>query len=172
MQSYVFKLIFFDEILSRIMYNVPFLICFSFIQLFDECMEKHSGVVAMGLIADSGIIQTVPICEVEAYNRMEGFGIFVTIRVVGRGALLELTKQEPYIKAVCIETMDNIPPNLDIPNMIAGNIENFIVSISSLEHKLKMMYEGKQSNGIEDVKDEDMKRRIVEAKLVRETSEL
>lgn len=70
-----------------------------FIELFDYCMENHSGVVAMGLLADSGIIQTVPICEVEAYNRMEGFGIFVTIRVLGRAQLLEITQKEPWLKA-------------------------------------------------------------------------
>lgn len=136
-----------------------------FIRLFEECMEEHSGVVAMGLIADSGIIQTVPLCEVEAYNRMEEFGIFVTLRVVGRGALLELTKQEPYIKAVCVEVMDTISPNLDIPNLLASNIENSMISVSSLEHKLSMRNQGTGLRGISDVKDEDMRRRMVEAKL-------
>lgn len=135
-----------------------------FIQLFDECMEKHNGVVAMGLIADSGIIQTVPLCEVEAYNRMEGFGIFVTLRVVARGALVELKQQEPFIKAVCIEVMDNVPANLEIPNMIASNIENFMISLSSLEYKLETNSDRKRSN-YDDVSDEDMKRRMIDAAL-------
>ena len=130
-------------------------------------MEKHNGVVAMGLIADSGIIQTVPLCEVEAYNRMEGFGIFVTLRVVGRGSLLDLIKQEPYIKGVCVEVVDNITPNLDICNLIASNIENMMVNLSSLEHQIKNMGVIGSSNEIDKVKDEEMRRRIVEAKLVR-----
>jgi len=134
-----------------------------FTKLFDHVMNEHNGVVGMGLIADTGIIQTVPLCEVEAYNRMEGFGIFVTIRVVGRAALLELSQQEPFIKATCIEIADNIPPNLDLPNMIASNIENFYITLSSLDAKLKR----KQAlaDSLDEVTDENMRRRIIEAQL-------
>jgi hypothetical protein len=85
-----------------------------FIKLFDECMNHHCGVVAMGMMATSGIIQTVPLAEIEAYNRMDGFGIFVTLRVVGRARLLDLTQPTPYLKAVCTELTDTIPPNLDL----------------------------------------------------------
>ena len=97
-----------------------------FIDLFKDVMENHEGVVAMGLLADSGIIQTVPLCEVEASNTMAGFGIFVTIRVVGRAQLLEITQQEPYLRAVCMEIVDEIPPNLELPNMVANNVESYI----------------------------------------------
>lgn len=101
-----------------------------FIELFDYCMEHHSGVVAMGLIAESGIIQTVPLCEIEAYNRMEGFGIFVTIRVVSRAQLLGITQQDPWLKGTCTELSDSIPPNLELPNLVANNIENFMLQLS------------------------------------------
>lgn len=101
-----------------------------FIDLFDYCMEHHSGVVGMGLIAESGIIQTIPICEVEAYNRMEGFGIFVTIRVVSRAQLLQITQQDPWLKGTCTELSDKIPPNLELPNLVASNIENFMLLLS------------------------------------------
>ena len=85
-----------------------------FVKLFESSMEQHSGVVAMGLLADAGIVQTVPLCEVEAYNRVEGFGIFVTIRVVGRAQVLEITQQEPFIQAVVTELADRLPPNLEL----------------------------------------------------------
>ena len=86
-----------------------------FIQLFDTSMKEHGGVVAMGLIATSGIIQTVPIAEIEDYNRqLDGFGIFVTIRVVGRAKLIDIVQQSPFIKAVCTEITDTVPPNLDL----------------------------------------------------------
>jgi len=85
-----------------------------FVKLFENSMEQHSGVVAMGLLADSGIIQTVPLCELEAFNRIEGFGIFVTIRVVGRAQVLEITQQEPFIQAVVMELADRLPPNLEL----------------------------------------------------------
>ena len=101
-----------------------------FIELFDYCMKHHSGVVAMGLIAESGIIQTVPLCEIKAYNRIEGFGIFVTISVVSRATLLEITQQDPWLKATCTELTDSIPPNLELPNLLASNIENFMLLLS------------------------------------------
>jgi hypothetical protein len=67
-----------------------------FLKLFEDTMEKHCGLVAMGLLAEAGIIQTVPLCEIEAYNRMDGFGIFVTIRAVGRANLIEVTQASSF----------------------------------------------------------------------------
>lgn len=134
-----------------------------FVKLFDYCMENHSGVVGMGLIADSGIIQSVPLCEVEAYNRMEGFGIFVTLRVVGRAQLDEITQQEPYLKAVCRELTDKIPPNLELPNLLASNIENFMLLLSSMEHRLNKAVEESDD---EDKANAEMRRRIQIAQLV------
>lgn len=142
-----------------------------FIELFKDAMDNHCGVVAMGLIADSGIIQTVPICEIEAYNRMEDFGIFVTIRVVARAQLLEITKQEPYIKAACLEINDKVPPNLEFPNLVASNIENFMLVLSSMEHRLAKAKQERGENGAndeeEDEEESEMQRRINIAKLVR-----
>lgn len=85
-----------------------------FVQLFEHSQKYHAGVVAMGLLADTGIVQVVSLCEIEAYNRMEGFGIFVTLRVVARGTVLELTQQEPYLQAIVTERTDTLPPNLEL----------------------------------------------------------
>jgi hypothetical protein len=131
-----------------------------FIELFDDVMENHEGVVAMGLIAASGIIKTVPLCEVEAYNRMEGFGIFVTIRAVGRASLTDVTKQDPYIKAMCYELTDKHPPDLKKANLIADTIEDAMVTLSALEHKLETLMDKPDSEV-----DEEMERRIKIAKL-------
>lgn len=111
-----------------------------FISLFDDAMDNYGGVVAMGLLAENGIIQTVPLCEIEAYNRMEGFGIFVTIRVVSRAALIDVTKETPYIKAVCTELVDVVSQegkDRERLDVIAGNIELLLVTLSSMEHRLK-----------------------------------
>lgn len=115
-------------------------------------------------MANSGIIQTVPICEIEAYNRMDGFGIFVTIRVVGRAQLDDITQQEPYLTAVCREIEDSLPPNLELPNLVASNIENFMLMLSSMEHRLE---QAKNKKG-DDEEDEEMQKRIDIAKLVRQ----
>jgi len=144
-----------------------------FLKLFDDSVENHCGVLAMGLIADAGIIQTVALCEIEAFNRMEGFGIFVTIRVVGRAKILEVIEQESeYIKAVCIEMADeSLPPNLESPNLLASNIENSMLTLSSMEHRLDLAIKEKQIGGDESSsasqEDEDMQRRLNVAKLVR-----
>ena len=147
-----------------------------FVQLFQDAVDNDCGVVAMGLIADSGIIQTVPICEIEAFNRMDQFGIFVTIRVVARAQLLQITKQEPYLKAACLEINDKIPPNLELPCLVAANIENFMLLLSSMEHRLDAARQEKSVTGDDDddddddataEEDSDMRRRINIAKLVR-----
>lgn len=139
-----------------------------FLKLFQDAMDHHGGVVAMALLADSGIIQTVPLCEIEAYNRMEGFGIFCTIRVVGRAQLLGFQQQEPYLKAACLEVVDELPPNLELPNLVASQIENLVLVLSSMEHKLKQA-KAKNNNDDDDDDEEDkeMQRRIELAKLVR-----
>jgi hypothetical protein len=135
-----------------------------FIDLFDYSMKHHSGMVSMGLLAESGIIQTVPLCEIEAYTRMEGFGIFVTIRAVGRAQLVEITQQEPFLKSVCRELSDKIPPNLELPNLVASNVENFMLLLSSMEHRLSQAAE---ENDDGDEADAEMRQRIQIAKLVR-----
>lgn len=139
-----------------------------FLQLFDEAVEH--GVVGMGLLAQSGIIQTIPICEIEAYNRMDEFGIFVTIRAVGRAQLLALTQQEPYIKAVCVELADELPKNLEMGNLLASTIEQALVTVSSMEHRLKAVEAAKdenRNNGKYDDNNDGVQRRIQIAKLVR-----
>jgi Lon protease-like protein len=132
-----------------------------FVQLFQDVMDNHEGVVAMGLIADTGIIQTIPLCEVEASNTMEGLGIFVTIRVVGRAQLLEITQQEPYLRGVCMEIIDDVPPNLELPNIVADNIEHCIELLTGMDTRLSDARKNKE------IEDEEMDRRIALAKLVR-----
>jgi hypothetical protein len=118
-----------------------------FTKLFENTVEKHCGVVAMGLLSSSGMVKKVSLCEIEAYNRMDSFGIFVTIRVVGRAELLEVTQQAPYIQAVCVEISDKLPPNLELPNLLATNIEDSLANLSNMENRLeaaKLNKEGKK----------------------------
>lgn len=104
-----------------------------FVKLFDRCMEHHSGVVALGLSAKGGIIQTVPLCEIEEYNRMEGFGIFVAIRAVGRAHLDQITQHEPFLTGVCREISDATPSDVAASHVVARKVEKAILQLSSLE---------------------------------------
>lgn len=141
-----------------------------FLHLFDEAVQH--GVVGMGLLAQSGLIQTIPICEIEAYNRMDEFGIFVTIRAVGRAQLLTLTQQEPYIKAVCVELADELPTNLDMGNLLASTIEQALVAVSSMEYRLKTVEATVKGKNLDNINDNDnaIQRRINIAKLVSSSS--
>eukprot|EP00986_Skeletonema_menzelii_P012252 scaffold6677_cov155-Skeletonema_menzelii.AAC.21 len=147
-----------------------------FHQLFSDAMDNHHGVIGMGLLlGGSGMITTMPLCEVESFTRFgatddwvdtgNGMGngsIFVTIRAVGRVKIVEeeLIQEEPYIKARVVEVLDEpicleqgsngIKENngsggsgvvgesspVQVGSLVASTIENLMVSLSSMEHKL------------------------------------
>jgi hypothetical protein len=131
----------------------------------------------MGLLAENGLIQTVPLCEIEDFNSQmkDSLGIFVTVRVVGRATLVELSQQEPYIVAVCTELFDeqhasaslpsssksSKPSKLSIPllkrkpqeelqDLVAGNIENIMVTLSSLQHRITQQH--RHNRAVEDAR--------------------
>ena len=136
-----------------------------FLKLFDHAQQQHAGVVAMGLLAESGIIQTVPLCEIESSVKMEGFGIFVTIRCVGRAQLVQVTQTEPYLQATCTELSDKLPPNMELPNLLASNIEEITLWLTSSERRLDQAKQQKGTAKDDDGNDPDMQRRINIAKL-------
>ena len=145
-----------------------------FLQLFDSVMEQQGGIVGMGLLAQSGLIQTIPLCEIEAFQRMEGFGIFVTIRVVGRAQLVAITQQEPYLMGVCLELADEFPQDSTTLQLLTNTMEQTIVTITAMEYRLKKIMEATlllrdeidNNNNSDDTDDDDMVRRINIAKLV------
>lgn len=118
-------------------------------------------------------------------DRADGMGngsIFVTIRAVGRVKIAEgeLMQEEPYMKARVVEILDDDASfegggmkerssgrvtgessPLEVASTVAGNIENLMVSLASMEHKLKEAEERKRK---ED-DDEAMNRRLVNAQL-------
>ena len=134
--------------------------------------------------------------------------IFVTIRAVGRCKIISedgLLQEEPYMKATVMELVDeDITESgvrekkssgstvsgesspIEIATLVASNIENEMVSLANMEHRLKELEDsvkkkkkeeedeekktattmGKSSS--EEDGDEVMNRRLVEAQLVRE----
>eukprot|EP00581_Thalassiosira_minuscula_P002442 CAMPEP_0183736074 /NCGR_PEP_ID=MMETSP0737-20130205/48442_1 /TAXON_ID=385413 /ORGANISM="Thalassiosira miniscula, Strain CCMP1093" /LENGTH=493 /DNA_ID=CAMNT_0025969989 /DNA_START=61 /DNA_END=1542 /DNA_ORIENTATION=- len=143
-------------------------------------------------------------------NEMGAMGngsIFVTIRAVGRCKISEdeLIQEDPYMKARVVEIFDEDvslqegavkekssgavkgeSSPVEVASTVAGTIENLMVSLSSMEHKLKEIEDGelkkkkqqekqqKQQeksdggNGMEekdDGEDEVMNRRLLNAQL-------
>jgi len=135
-------------------------------------------------------------------DKGDGMGngsIFVTIRAVGRCKIISedgMLQEEPYFKATVCELLDEdlaleglkekgntelsgVSSPIDIASTIANNIENEMVSIANLEHKLKELESKSTSSSTavvddnstededmtEDGKDEVMNRRLVNAQL-------
>jgi len=150
-----------------------------FIKLFEKAQNEHCGMVAMGLLAENGLIQTVPLCEIEDYNAQmkDSLGIFVTIRVVGRATLVELWQQDPYITAICTELYDETAdlsissslqakyptlqkPREELQNLLGSSIENMMVTLSSLQHKITQQHNSRS----DDKDDADMGARLKQAR--------
>lgn len=124
----------------------------------------------------------------EGGNQMGTMGngsIIVTIRAVGRVKIVDsdLLQEEPYMKAHVTEILDedaNMSSGsglkeklrgagtvkgesspLEVASMVAGNVENLLLSLASMEHRFKEAEERKRRS-----KDEEtMNRRLVNAQL-------
>jgi hypothetical protein len=198
-----------------------------FHELFQDAMDNHCGMVGMGLLAGTGMITALPLCEVESFSRFgaeedwvdrrDGMGngsIFVSIRAVGRAKIAEsgLLQEVPFMKARVVELFDEdvsmdgksglkekstnklsgVSSPIEVASLIAGNIEHLLLSLASMEHRLREVEvnendsnktgdAGKEySNSAEELapnvgreseakddEDEIMNRRIVTARLVR-----
>jgi len=127
---------------------------------------------------------------VDTGNGMGNGSIFVTIRAVGRVKIVEddLLQEEPYMKARVVELLDedanmvsagsglkeeisgisNVRGEssaLEVASTVAGTVENLMVSLASLEHKMKEMEERKLREKRGEGEDEVMNRRLVNAQL-------
>ena len=134
-----------------------------FKDLFDVAMNNHEGVLAMALLSeeDEAILSSVPLCEIAAYNRMaEEFGIFLTIKCVGRVELMDVDQDGEYMVAECIEIVDSGTPDLTQANLVADSIDKMVTRMSSIEDELSDRLEeqvklGTLPYGIEFVNDSD-----------------
>ena len=165
-----------------------------FHQLFEKSNNDHNSVVAMGLLAPpAGILQNMPICEIENYRVMEGktefgtdFSILVTIRVVGRGSLLHIQDEDigiEYLTGWCMEVSDEVARSnddeskrdiIDVGNRLVDKIDKMVYSIQTIETSLNLESStsplpSSSSSNLEDgvvVSEATMARRILEAELV------
>ena len=174
-----------------------------FHELFEDAMDNHCGIIGQGLLAGNGMITTLPLCEVESYTRLgaednwidtgNGMGngsIFVTIRAVSRAKIVEsdLLQEGPYMIARVVELVDEELSSEDsligessalkVASLVASNIENLMLSLASMEHKLEAVEEkryqerketnddgSREVNAVKDGEEGVMSRRIINAQL-------
>lgn len=130
-----------------------------FHKLFEKAMADHAGIVAMGYIAPpSGMLQGMPLCEIENFRTMEGdtgFGntsILATIRVVAKATLLDVKAppegiEEGYMLGWCQEKPDDDTKNRDLVGQdnkkIYGEVvkeaEELFESVSDLQDSIKKL---------------------------------
>jgi hypothetical protein len=153
-----------------------------FHKLFEKCTQDHASIVAMGMMAPpAGILQTMPLCEVESFQVMEGNNgftnksILVTIRVVGRGCLVQLEEDDEtaeYLKGWVTELWDDTgsekralnPDTLRVANDLADKLEDEFEAILRLESKVSDM-EQNDVKSQEGISDAAMKIRLIEAEI-------
>lgn len=140
-----------------------------FHKLFEKATTEHAGIVAMGYIAPpSGMLQGMPICEIENFRTMEGdtgFGdvsILATIRVVGRATLLDVQSPDGgdlieggYMTGWCTEFMDDMSnigdgDLMEVYNELADKCEDLFESIISLQETLSSLEEEKQKEAMKE----------------------
>lgn len=122
-----------------------------FHNLFEKATSDHAGIVAMGFLAPpSGMLQCMPLCEVENYRTMEGdtgFGdtsILATIRVVGRAMLLDVQEHdgpidEGFMKGWCTELSDEKASNSDTTS--SGRDEDMMDVYDELADKCEELFD-------------------------------
>jgi hypothetical protein len=151
-----------------------------FHKLFEKCTQDHASIVGMGMMAPpSGILQTIPLCEVESFRVMEGNNgftnksILVTIRVVGRGCLIQLEEDDDtaeYLKGWVTELWDDTSSEkrtfnsdiLRIANDLADKLEDDFEVVLRLESKV-LDIERNNANSEDGISDIAMKIRMIEA---------
>ena len=154
----------------------------SFHKLFEKATTDHAGIVAMGFIAPpSGMLQGMPLCEIENYRTMEGdtgFGnlsILATIRVVGRATLLDVKAPEGdefmdgYMTGWCQEMTDDTNTKsekdlMEVYNELADRCETLFNSIVKLQEEIDSLEQKIESEN-EVLSEATIRRMKLEAEL-------
>lgn len=161
-----------------------FLIMCRFHKLFEKAINEHGGVVAMGLLAPpSGILQSMPLCEIESFQKMEGntgfgtnYSILATIRSVGRGNLMSIDEEDEnkeFLTGWCTEMSDDESQSdgktasgrdiMKLGNELADKLEHVFSSIIILETRLEQQEEYVEID--EEVSEATLRRMLLEAEL-------
>lgn len=155
-----------------------------FHDLFEKSMRDHGGVIAMGLLdPPASILQTMPLCEIESYRKMEGdtgfgtsYSILATIRVVGRSSLLciEDNGENEFMTGWCTEVSDDANSVdgktsggrdiIQLGNDLADRLEHVFESIIRLENELDQIEDYDDAYDLEP-SDVTIKRMILEAEI-------
>jgi hypothetical protein len=161
-------------------------------------MSDHGGVIAMGLLdPPASILQTMPLCEIESYQKMEGdtgfgtsFSILATIRVVGRCSLLCIEDDGDggggngdFLTGWCREVSDDVRSVngktstgrdiVQLGNDLADRMESVFESIIRLENELDEMESDNDDDDddMDEPSDATIKRMLLEAELDEEEEE-
>lgn len=154
--------------------------------LFEKSRRDHGGVVAMGLLdPPAGILQTMPLCEIESFQTMQGdtgfetsFSILATIRAVGRCTLVSIEEDDggtEFLTGWCTEMCDDVSSEngqtgggreiLQLGNDLADKLEGVFNTIIILEKEVEQMEEDASDKISSEPSEATLRRIQLEAEL-------
>ena len=78
--------------------------------LFQDCIDDYESIMGMAIMGDDGLCDTLVLCNISDFDVDAGYRgkvtVSVTLRAVGRAALVELVQMKPIMMGMCLEMMD------------------------------------------------------------------
>ena len=78
--------------------------------LFQDCIDDYESIMGMVIMGDDGLCDTLVLCNISDFDVDAGYRgkvtVSVTLRAVGRAALVELVQMKPIMMGMCLEMMD------------------------------------------------------------------
>lgn len=75
--------------------------------LFQDCIDDYESVMGMAIMGDDGLCDTLVLCDISDFDVDAGYRgkvtVSVTLRAVGRAALVELVQMKPIMMSMCLE---------------------------------------------------------------------
>ena len=80
--------------------------------LFQDCIDEYESIMGMAIMGDDGLCDTLMLCNISDFDVDAGYRgkvtVSVTLRAVGRAALVELVQMKPIMMGMCLQVVDEL----------------------------------------------------------------
>lgn len=134
--------------------------------LFQDCIDDYESIMGMVIMGEDGLCDALMLCDIEDFDVDCGYRgkvtVSVTLRAVGRAALVELVQMKPIMMGMCLEMVDEMQQSAaggsintstddewTLAQELLGDIENTLKTLG-LESQYKHALDLAQRALIED----------------------
>lgn len=123
--------------------------------LFQDCIDDYESIMGMAIMGDDGLCDTLMLCNISDFDVDAGYRgkvtVSVTLRAVGRAALVELVQMKPIMMGMCLEVVDELQSvdEWTSAKELLGDIESTLQTLG-LEPQYKDAFDLAQRALIED----------------------